>query len=176
MRLRRILEKVFDREELLSPHGIGSLSAACRETVTAQVGGQNSSTSHEPGESRTGLFGGSSNWRGRVWFPVNVLPVDALHTDGRHFGDSFTIEVPTGSGNVRTLEQAADTIERGLSSLFRPVDGVRPADGQRIESSAGPVWSAHPTSTEFFDGDTGEGLGATHQTGWTALVATLFRA
>jgi hypothetical protein len=167
---------MFDSAEFLSPHGIRSLSAACRETVTAQVGGHTSSISYEPGESRTGLFGGNSNWRGPVWFPVNVLLADALRTYGRHFGDSFTIEVPTGSGNVRTLAQAADTIDRGLSSLFRPVDGVRPADGQRIESSADPLWSVHPTFSEYFDGDTGEGLGATHQTGWTALVATLLRA
>ena len=175
-KLRRILEKMFDSAEFFSPHGIRSLSAVCKDTVTAEVGGTTSSISYEPGESRTGLFGGNSNWRGPVWFPVNVLLADKLRTYGRHFGDSFTIEVPTGSGNVCTLEQAADTIERGLSSLFRPVDGVRPSDGKRIESTDDPLWSAHPTFSEFFDGDTGEGLGATHQTGWTALVAHLLRA
>jgi hypothetical protein len=131
------------------------------------------SIEYEPGESRTGMFGGNSNWRGPIWFPVNVLLADKLRTYGRHFGDSFQIEIPTGSGNLRNLEQAADTIDNGLTALFRPVDGKRPADGERIEASDNPLWSEHPTFSEYFDGDTGEGLGATHQTGWTALVAHL---
>jgi hypothetical protein len=172
-RLRRILERLFDSEEFLSPFGIRSLSAAARETVTAEVGGRHVSIEYEPGESRTGMFGGNSNWRGPIWFPVNVLLADKLRTYGRHFGDSFTIEIPTGSGNVRTLEQAADTIDHGLTALFKPVNGRRPADGERIEASDDPLWSQHPTFSEYFDGDTGEGLGATHQTGWTALVAHL---
>ena len=95
---------------------------------------------------------------------------------GRYYGDSFTIEIPTGSGNHRTLTDAADLIDNGLAGLFRPVDGKRPADGKRIESSSDPLWSEHPTFNEYFDGDTGEGLGATHQTGWTALVAHLLRS
>jgi hypothetical protein len=172
-RLRRILERLFDSEEFLSSFGIRSLSAAARETVTAEVGGQHVSIEYEPGESRTGMFGGNSNWRGPIWFPVNVLLADKLRTYGRHFGDSFQIEIPTGSGNLRNLEQAADTIDNGLTALFRPVDGKRPADGERIEASDNPLWSEHPTFSEYFDGDTGEGLGATHQTGWTALVAHL---
>ncbi len=172
-RLRRILTRLFDSEEFLSPFGIRSLSAAARETVTAQVGGQHVSIEYEPGESRTGMFGGNSNWRGPIWFPVNVLLADKLRTYGRHFGDSFTIEIPTGSGNVKTLVEAADVIDNGLAALFRPVGGRRPADGKRIEATDNPLWSAHPTFSEYFDGDTGEGLGATHQTGWTALVAHL---
>ena len=172
-RLRRILERLFDTDEFLSSFGIRSLSAAARTTVTAEVGGQHVSIEYEPGESRTGMFGGNSNWRGPIWFPVNVLLADKLRTYGRHFGDSFTIEIPTGSGHVKTLEQAADTIDNGLTALFRPVDGKRPSDGERIEASDNPLWSQHPTFCEYFDGDTGEGLGATHQTGWTALVAHL---
>jgi hypothetical protein len=172
-RLRRILERLFDTDEFLSSFGIRSLSAAARTTVTAEVGGQTVSIEYEPGESRTGMFGGNSNWRGPIWFPVNVLLADKLRTYGRHFGDSFTIEIPTGSGNLKTLEQAADTIDNGLTALFRPVDGKRPSDGERIEASDNPLWSQHPTFCEYFDGDTGEGLGATHQTGWTALVAHL---
>ena len=85
----------------------------------------------------------------------------------------FTIEIPTGSGNLKTLVEAADLIDGGLTALFRPVQGRRPADGTRIEASDNPLWREHPTFSEFFDGDTGEGLGATHQTGWTALVAHL---
>jgi hypothetical protein len=102
-----------------------------------------------------------------------VLLADKLRTYGRHFGDSFTIEIPTGSGHFKTLVEAADLIDSGLTSLLRPVGGKRPADGDRIESSADPLWSEHPSFCEYFNGDTGEGLGATHQTGWTALVAHL---
>jgi hypothetical protein len=163
---------MFDTEEFLSPFGIRSLSKSTGQ-VFAHVGGRDVSIEYEPGESRTGLFGGNSNWRGPVWFPVNVLLADKLRTLGRHYGDSFTIELPTGSGNRCTLVDAADLIDNSLTSLFRPVDGKRPADGKRIESSDSPLWREHPTFSEFFDGDTGEGLGASHQTGWTALVAHL---
>ncbi|WP_375432792.1 hypothetical protein [uncultured Friedmanniella sp.] len=172
-RLRRILERMFDPEEFWSPYGVRSLSKAYTEPVSFEFHGQSTSIEYEPGESRTGMFGGNSNWRGPVWFPVNVLLADKLRTYGRHFGDSFTIEIPTGSGQQKTLTQAADLIDGGLTALFRPVDGRRPADGNRIEASDDPLWAEHPTFCEFFDGDTGEGLGATHQTGWTALVAHL---
>ena len=112
------------------------------------------------------MFGGNSNWRGPVWFPVNVLLADKLRTYGRFFGDSLTVEMPTGSGHHVTLEQAADVIDDGLVSLFRPVDGVRPSDGAAHRGQSDiPLWSEHPTFSEYFDGDTGEGLGATHQTG-----------
>ncbi|PZA23090.1 glucosidase [Modestobacter versicolor] len=171
-RLERILTRMFDETEFLSPFGIRSLSKSTGQ-VFAHVGGRDVSIEYEPGESRTGLFGGNSNWRGPVWFPVNVLLADKLRTLGRHYGDSFTIELPTGSGNRCTLVDAADLIDNSLTALFRPVDGKRPADGDRIESSDSPLWREHPTFSEFFDGDTGEGLGATHQTGWTALVAHL---
>jgi len=171
-RLRRILTRMFDTEEFLSPFGIRSLSKSTGEVI-AKVGGRDARIEYEPGESRTALFGGNSNWRGPVWFPVNVLLADKLRTLGRHYGDSFTIELPTGSGNHCTLVDAADLIDNGLTALFRPVNGKRPADGDRIESSDSPLWREHPTFSEFFDGDTGEGLGATHQTGWTALVAHL---
>ena len=172
-RLRRILQRMFDSEEFLSPYGIRSLSAAYRTPAVVEVNGDSARIDYEPGESRTGMFGGNSNWRGPVWFPVNVLLADKLRTYGRYFGDSFTIEIPTGSGNVKTLVEAADTIDRGLTALFRPVDGKRPADGHRVEASDDPLWARHPTFNEYFDGDTGEGLGASHQTGWTALVAHL---
>jgi hypothetical protein len=171
-RLERILARMFDTDEFLSPFGIRSLSKSTGQ-VFAHVGGRDVSIEYEPGESRTGLFGGNSNWRGPVWFPVNVLLADKLRTLGRHYGDSFTIELPTGSGTRCTLVEAADLIDNSLTALFRPVDGKRPADGDRIESSDSPLWREHPTFSEFFDGDTGEGLGATHQTGWTALVAHL---
>jgi hypothetical protein len=161
-RLRRILMRMFDIEQFLSPYGIRSLSAAVRDSVTTEVNGRSTSIEYEPGESRTGLFGGNSNWRGPVWFPANVLLADKLRTYGRHFGDSFTIEIPTGSGNVKTLVEGADVIDGGLTALSRPADGRRPADGDRIEASDNPLWREHPTFSEFFDGATGEGLGSTH--------------
>jgi hypothetical protein len=171
-RLRRLLQRMFDEGEFLSPFGIRSLSKATGQVV-ARIGDREFGIEYEPGESRTGLFGGNSNWRGPVWFPVNVLLADKLRTLGRFYDDDFTIEIPTGSGKHCTLVEAADLIDNSLSALFRPVDGTRPADGKRIESSDSPLWRSHPTFSEYFDGDTGEGLGAGHQTGWTALVAHL---
>jgi hypothetical protein len=171
-RLVRVLARLFDEAEFLSPHGIRSLSAVYRTPYTAQIDGQSDTIDYEPGESRTGLFGGNSNWRGPIWVPVNVLIADALRTYGGYLGEDVTIEVPTGSGRKLTLTQAADAIDDRLVDLFRAgPDGRRPCDGQRIEASDSPLWRAHITFSEYFHGDTGEGLGASHQTGWTALVA-----
>jgi hypothetical protein len=125
---------------------------------------------YEPAESRSGLFGGNSNWRGPVWMPVNVLLADALATYGRFAG--WTVELPTGSGTAVPLATAATELERRLLALFRPgPDGRRPSDPRH--HPGGPLWTGHPTFSEYFHGDTGAGLGASHQTGWTALVAAL---
>ncbi|HZZ97094.1 MAG TPA: hypothetical protein VFE19_08765 [Jatrophihabitantaceae bacterium] len=173
-RLRRVLSRMFDEDEFLSPYGIRSLSASYRTPYSTVIEGQQLSIDYEPGESRTGLFGGNSNWRGPVWFPVNVLLADALREYAAYLGDSFTVEVPTGSGRALALAQAADEIDARLVALFRPgPDGRRPCDGVRIEASDDPLWRGQITFSEYFNGDTGEGLGATHQTGWTALVAHL---
>jgi hypothetical protein len=173
-RLRRVLTRLFDEQEFLSPYGIRSLSAAYREPYSMQIEGQTLSIDYEPGESRTGLFGGNSNWRGPIWFPVNVLLADALRTYHGYFGDEYALEVPTGSGTRLTLARAADLIDNRLVDLFRRgSDGKRASDGQRIEASDDPLWRQHLTFSEYFNGDTGEGLGASHQTGWTALVAHL---
>jgi hypothetical protein len=169
--LCRVLSRMFDESEFLSPYGIRSLSAAYRDPFTACIDGRDFTIDYEPGESRNGLFGGNSNWRGPVWFPVNVLLADALRTHGRFLGDRVTVPVPGGTAN---LTDAAALIDDRLIALFVPgPDGRRPSDGQRIESTQDPLWSAHPTFSEYFHGDTGEGLGASHQTGWTALVAHL---
>ena len=129
---------------------------------------------YEPGESRSGLFGGNSNWRGPVWFPVNVLLADALRRHAGYFGDSATVALPAPNGPQMRFDEAADAIDERLIDLFRRgADGRRPSNGNRIEGSADPLWSEHITFSEYFDGDTGEGLGASHQTGWTALVAHL---
>jgi hypothetical protein len=173
-RLRKVWSRMFDEAEFLSPYGVRSLSAAYRTPYVTQVDGQTMTIDYEPGESRSGLFGGNSNWRGPIWFPVNVLLADALRTYDRFLGEDAAVEVPTGSGQRLTAAQAADAIDARLITLFRRgADGRRPADGKRIEASGDPLWSEHVTFYEYYDGDTGEGLGATHQTGWTALVAHL---
>jgi hypothetical protein len=171
-RLARVLSRLFDEDEFLSPHGIRSLSAAYRSPYVTDVDGRPLRIDYEPGESTTGLFGGNSNWRGPVWFPVNVLLADALRAHGTVHGD--TVELPPRSGSTVSLTRAAELLEERLIALFRPgPDGRRPADGARVEASDTPLWREHVTFSEYFDGDTGEGLGASHQTGWTALVAHL---
>lgn len=172
--LGRLTARMFDETEFLSPYGIRALSAAYRTPYSADVDGQNLTIDYEPGESRSALFGGNSNWRGPVWFPVNVLLADALRRYAGYFGDSVTIEVPTGSGSRLSFDRAADLIDDRLTDLFRRgPDGHRPSDGARIEAGADRLWSEHITFSEYFNGDTGEGLGASHQTGWTALIAHL---
>jgi hypothetical protein len=174
-RLERVLQRMFDEAQFLSPYGIRSLSREYTTSYTADVGGQTFSIDYEPGESRTGLFGGNSNWRGPIWLPVNVMLADALRAYGDHLGDAFKVQLPAGSGRMMTLREAADEIDDRIVSLFRvsPATGRRPADGERIEASDDPLWREHITFSEYFHGDTGEGLGATHQTGWTALVGHL---
>jgi hypothetical protein len=171
-RMARILSRLFDEAEFLSPFGIRSLSAAYRDGYSTIVDSASMTIDYEPGESRSGLFGGNSNWRGPIWMPVNVLLADALRTYGGYFGDDLRVEVPTGSGTSMTLADAAAEIDRRLIALFRrgPA-GRRPSDGARIEASDSPPWNSQVTFSEYFHGDTGEGLGASHQTGWTALVA-----
>jgi hypothetical protein len=172
-RLKRVLSRMFDEQEFLSPYGIRSLSASYRTPFTTTIDGQQVSIDYEPGESSTALFGGNSNWRGPIWMPVNVLQVQALRTYAVN-DPVTTVEFPTGSGQQLTYSAAADELSNRIVNLFRVgPDGRRPSDGNRIESSADPLWRKHVTFSEYFNGDTGEGLGATHQTGWTALVAHL---
>ena len=173
-KMRRVLARMFDEGEFLSPHGIRSLSAAHRGGLQVEIAGWHHPIEYEPGESRTAMFGGNSNWRGPVWFPTNALLVQALHALEAFHQGAVTVELPTGSGNEVSAGDAATELSRRLAALFLPgPDGRRPADGNRVESSDSPLWSEHVTFNEYFDGDTGEGLGAAHQTGWTALVAVL---
>jgi hypothetical protein len=167
--LRRLLARMFDEVEFLSPYGIRSISAYHREhPFEFSLDAQYYRVDYEPGESTTGLFGGNSNWRGPVWLPLNALFVEALRRFDRHLGPSFTIEVPTGSGRQATLGEAADELSARLVNLLRPDNGGRiPASGQRSWPE-GLLWFH-----EYFHGDTGEGLGASHQTGWSALLAHL---
>jgi hypothetical protein len=159
-RLRRLVARMLDPAEFLSPHGVRSLSAAYRDGLTVPVLDTELSLTYDPGESSTGLFGGNSNWRGPVWLPVNVLLADALRTHS------------SGAGSYADLAAVADDLDDRLIGLFRPGDdGRRPGDPR--DHPGGPLWAPHPTFSEYFHGDTGAGLGASHQTGWTALVAHL---
>jgi hypothetical protein len=167
--LRRLLTRMFDENEFFSAHGIRAVSAYHRDhPFEFDFAGQQFRVDYEPGESSTGLFGGNSNWRGPVWMPLNALLVEALRRFDRHLGADFVVEVPTGSGRELTLAAAADELSDRLVSLFVPdAAGQVPAAGKR-SWPAGLLWFH-----EYFHGDTGEGLGASHQTGWTALVAHL---
>ena len=174
-RLERVLRYVFDEREFLSPHGVRSLSRVYQDQpFVLQAGGQEYRVDYVPGESDSGLFGGNSNWRGPVWFPTNFLLIEALERYHHFYGDSFTVEFPTGSGRRVTLEVAAQELAKRLVKLFVPGE-----DGQRVchGKEPGPEGDARLKDMvlfhEYFHGETGEGLGASHQTGWTALVARL---
>jgi hypothetical protein len=137
------------------------------------VDGYDASIDYEPGESTTALFGGNSNWRGPVWFPANYLLIEAVARYHRYLGDDFTVEYPSGSGRAATLATVADDIANRLVNLFRrDAQGYRPVYGDE-HRFAGPGWADLVPFHEYFHGDTGKGLGASHQTGWTGLVADL---
>ena len=165
-----LMRALLDEGEFLSPHGIRSLSAAHRQGVRMDLGGRSLSLSYEPAESRSYMFGGNSNWRGPVWMPVNALLTDALRTYGRGAGATTSLDFPTGSGEPLAVTEIARKIEQRLVALFRAgPDGRRPSTP--VHHPSGPLWDEHPTFSEYFNGDDGTGLGASHQTGWTALVA-----
>ena len=174
-RLERILARLLDEGELLSPHGVRSLSAMHREhPFTLELGGMQLAVDYSPGEGTTGLFGGNSNWRGPVWFPVNTLVVDTLRAYGRFFGDDLAVEHPAHSGTTRSLSAVADDIADRLIAVFREgPDGRRPVHGPYEKFHRDPAWHDVIPFHEYFHGDTGAGLGASHQTGWTGLVADL---
>jgi hypothetical protein len=176
-RLERVLRYVLDEGEFLSPHGIRSLSRAhAAAPYVVSLGGQEYRIDYEPGESMTGLFGGNSNWRGPVWFPVNFLLVEALERYHHFYGDSFRVECPTGSGNMLTLAEVAREIARRLASIFAPDEqGRAPWQGDERRFAEDEHWRGLTLFHEYFHGETGRGVGASHQTGWTALVAQLLR-
>lgn len=206
-RYARVLARLLDEREFLSPYGVRSLSAAYRDGFSDTLGGRDLSIRYVAGESDTGLFGGNSNWRGPIWFPLNALIVDALRTYARGAGGELTVEMPTGSGHVVSLDGVADELHRRLVALFLPADAASASNAASAADAAsaagaagaasaasgpdapdasragrrpgtprdhgdGPLWD-HPAFSEYFHGDSGLGLGASHQTGWTALVAHL---
>jgi len=172
-RLRRILSKMLDENEFLSPYGIRSLSKFHeRNPYVLHVGGQEYRVDYLPGESNTGMFGGNSNWRGPVWMPVNAMIIRALLNFYLYYGDNFKIECPTGSGKMMNLFEVSKDIADRLSRIFlREEGGRRPVYGGAEKFQSAPHWRDHILFYEYFHGDSGAGLGASHQTGWTGLVA-----
>jgi hypothetical protein len=173
-RMKQLLKRMLDETEFLSLHGVRSLSRAHESApYVLKLDGVTYTVDYEPAESRTGLFGGNSNWRGPVWFPINYLLIEALQKFHHFYGDDFQVEAPTGSGRTMSLREVADELAGRLSGLFLLDDrGRRPVDGER-RANGGTDPAEHVLFYEYFNGDTGAGLGASHQTGWTALVAKL---
>jgi hypothetical protein len=171
-RLVRVLRYMLDEDEFLSPHGIRSLSRVhARRPFVLNVGSEEYRVDYESGESRTWLFGGNSNWRGPIWLPVNYLLIEALERYHHFYGDDLRVECPTGSGRFMNLQAVADELGRRLASLFLPdAAGRRPCHGDDPRFARDPHWRDLVLFHEFFDGETGRGLGASHQTGWTALA------
>jgi hypothetical protein len=174
-RLRRILSRMLDEKEFLSPYGIRALSRYHAEhPYVFNVNGQEYRVNYLPAESDTGMFGGNSNWRGPIWMPVNALLIRALLSFYSYYGDNFKIECPTGSGNSMNLFEVAREIANRLTRMFlRDDSGRRPVYGGTEKFQTDPHWKDYVLFYEYFHGDNGAGLGASHQTGWTGLVAKL---
>jgi hypothetical protein len=169
--LRLILKRMLDEEEFLSPFGIRSLSRAHKDhPYVLESDGESHSVDYEPCESNTGLFGGNSNWRGPIWFPLNYLLIESLQKFHHYLGDDYKVECPTGSGTMMTLWEVAGEISRRLARIFLKDEcGRRPVYGN-------DQWPEDLILFyEYFHGENGKGLGASHQTGWTALVAKLLQ-
>jgi hypothetical protein len=174
-RLERVLRYLLDEREFLSPHGVRSLSRAhLHHPGVLQLGDERLEVRYTPGENDSGLFGGNSNWRGPVWLPVNYLLVEALKRYHRFYGDTLRVECPTGSGRMATLREVAEELERRLVTLFLPdAGGRRPLHGDDARYARDPHFRDLVLFYEYFHAEDGRGLGASHQTGWTALAANL---
>jgi len=174
-RLLRVLRYMLDENEFLSPYGIRSLSRYHKfHPYTCTLAGSEQRVTYVPGDSDSGMFGGNSNWRGPIWFPINYLLIEALERYHHFYGDELLVECPTGSGRKMTLDQVAREIGRRLLSIFLPDEkGWRPWHGEQSNYRQDPHWRDLNLFFEYFHGDTGQGLGASHQTGWTALVTRL---
>ena len=176
-RLERIFRYLFDENEFLSNWGIRSLSKIHEsQPFSLNINGEDMSVSYSPGESETGMFGGNSNWRGPIWMPMNYLIVEALERYHYFYKDDLKVEFPTGSGNWVNLQEAAKLVAKRLISLFEfDKSGKRPCMGEYPKYRKGGEWENHILYYEYFHAETGEGLGASHQTGWTALIARLIK-
>jgi hypothetical protein len=176
-RLRRVLSRMLDENEFLGPYGIRAMSRYHAEhPYVCSAGGQDYRVNYLPAESDTGMFGGNSNWRGPVWFPVNALLIRALLQYHLFHGDTFQVECPTGSGRQMNLFEVAKEISNRLQGAFlRDDGGRRPVYGGMEKFQNDPHWRDYLLFYEYFHGDNGAGLGASHQTGWTGIVATLIQ-
>jgi hypothetical protein len=174
-RMKRLLRRMLDPAEFLSDYGIRGLSRYHLEhPYHLDLQGRMYEVRYEPGESSTGLFGGNSNWRGPIWFPINYLLIESLKKFHEYYGDDFLVEAPTGSGQVRTLLQIANDLSGRLERIFvRGADGRRPVFGDVTLFQDDPRWRDYVLFYEYFHGDTGRGVGASHQTGWTAVIANM---
>jgi hypothetical protein len=174
-KLRRVLAKMLDENEFLSPYGLRSVSRYHAEhPYVIRAGGQEYRVPYLPAESDTGMFGGNSNWRGPIWMPVNALVIRALLHYYGYYGKDFTVECPTGSGRQMNLYQVAEEIGRRLTNIFlRDQEGRRPVYGGTRKFQEDPHWRDYLLFNEYFHGDNGAGLGASHQTGWTGIIARI---
>ena len=176
-RLKKLLKRMLDETEFLSEYGVRSLSKAHADPpYQFEADGTTLSVKYVPGDSDSGMFGGNSNWRGPIWFPVNFLIIESLQKFHHYYGPDFVVEHPTGSGKMLTLEQiAADLSDRLCKIFLRCPDGIRPAIGANKKLQSDPHFRDHLFFHEYFHGDDGHGLGSSHQSGWTALVAKLLQ-
>jgi hypothetical protein len=175
-KLERIYRYVFDEKEFLSPYGVRALSKFHQDhPFVLVVDGESHTVDYEPAESTSDLFGGNSNWRGPVWFPLNFLLIESLQRINYYYGDDFKVEYPTGSGQQKTLWEAAAEVSRRLSHIFLRSDDRRAVFGAQSLFQNDPLWRDLIPFHEYFHAETGAGLGASHQTGWTALVAKLIQ-
>jgi hypothetical protein len=173
--LRRVLTIMLDEKEFLSPFGIRALSRIHQDhPYTYRVGDQEYRVSYVPGDSDSGMFGGNSNWRGPIWMPVNMLILRALLQYYLYYGNSFTIECPTGSGRQMNLYEVAEEIGRRLFKIFlKDEQGNRPVHGTARKFQEDPHWRDYPLFYEYYHGDSGVGVGASHQTGWSGAIARI---
>ncbi len=172
--LKRILRVMLDENEFLSLYGVRAVSRYHLEhPYTLELDGVRHSVGYEPAESSTGLFGGNSNWRGPIWMPVNYLLIESLRRFHQYHGDEFKVECPTGSGQMRNLGEVADELSARLVNIFRSGSNGRPVHSRWPKFAQDPHWRELISFHEYFHGDSGAGVGASHQTGWTALVANL---
>ena len=176
-RLKRIISYLFDEEEFLSPYGIRSLSKYYeKHPYKTMIGQEEHTVDYVPGEGNSYMFGGNSNWRGPIWIPLNFLIIEALERYDYYYGEDFKVEYPTRSGNMVTLKQAADDLAQRVINIFKiDKEGKRPCFGDQKQYSDDPHWHDLLLFHEYFHGESGAGLGAGHQTGWTALVARLLQ-
>ena len=176
--MKRLLMRMLDESEFLSEYGIRALSRYHLDNpYKFYANGNEFSVKYTPGEGDTSLFGGNSNWRGPIWFPVNYLLIESLQRFHHYYGDDFKIEHPTGSGKMKTLREISDDLSERMVNIFKKdKDGKRPVNGHYAKLQEDEHFRDYIYFYEYFHGDNGRGVGATHQTGWTGIVAKLIQS